>query len=94
MMVAGGDIDLTVSDEKTAEKLAQALPEIDIETDISFTQLESWAVRKDSPVLLDSLNNWFNRFLNSKKFKELYDSYYNWIDFILPTSSRLQLRLP
>lgn len=77
MMVAGGDIDLTVSDEKTAEKLAQAFPEIDIETDISFTQLESWAVRKDSPVLLDSLNSWFKKIIDSQEFAKLYKKYYD-----------------
>jgi membrane-bound lytic murein transglycosylase MltF len=63
MMVAGGDIDFTVCDEVLARKLAQEMPEIDVDTDISFTQLESWAVRKDSPVLLDSLNAWFSRVL-------------------------------
>ncbi len=61
MMVAGGDIDYTVCNEKTAKILAEQFPEIDIDTDISFTQLESWAVRKESPVLLDSLNHWLNR---------------------------------
>ncbi len=61
MMVAGGDIDFTVANEQVVGKLAGKFPEIDFETDISFTQLESWAVRKDSPVLLDSLNAWFDR---------------------------------
>ena len=51
MMVAGGDIDFTVCDEVLARKLAKEMPEIDVDTDISFTQLESWAVRKESPVL-------------------------------------------
>lgn len=63
MMVAGGDIDFTVCDEVLARKLAKEMPEIDVDTDISFTQLESWAVRKDSPVLLDSLDAWLSRFL-------------------------------
>ena len=77
MMVAGGDIDFAVCDEKTAMKLAQEFPEIDIQTDISFTQLESWAVRKDSPILLDSLNSWFGSFLESKEFGKLYKRYYD-----------------
>lgn len=76
MMVAGGDIDFTVCDEVVAKQLAEQLPEIDVETDISFTQLESWAVRKDSPVLLDSLNAWLSRFLESKEFQETYRKYY------------------
>lgn len=76
MMVASGDIDFTVCDEKMAIRLAKVLPEIDIETDISFTQLESWAVRKDSPVLLDSLNSWLDRFRTTPAFKRIYRKYY------------------
>lgn len=76
MMVAGGDIDFTVCDEILAERLIGKFPEIDSGTDISFTQLESWAVRKDSPVLLDSLNAWLSRYLKSSEFKETYKRYY------------------
>ena len=67
MMVASGNIDYTVCDEKTALRLSETLPEIDIETDISFTQIESWVLRKDSPILLDSLNNWLDRIKDSMK---------------------------
>ena len=76
MMVASGNIDYTVCDEKTALRLSETLPEIDIETDISFTQIESWVLRKDSPILLDSLNNWLDRIKDSKRFKEIYNRYY------------------
>ncbi|WP_298648828.1 transporter substrate-binding domain-containing protein [uncultured Proteiniphilum sp.] len=76
MMVASGDIDLTVCDEKMAIRLAKLFPEIDVETDISFTQLESWAVRKDSPVLLDSLDSWLDRFKATAAFKRVYEKYY------------------
>ncbi len=76
MMVASGDIDFTVCDEKVATLLAKALPEIDIDTDISFTQLESWAVRRDSPVLLDSLNSWLDRFKTTKEYNQIFDKYY------------------
>lgn len=76
MMVAGGEIDFTVCDDKLATWMAEQLPEIDIETDISFTHLESWAVRKDSPVLLDSLNAWLNRFRETPEFQRMYKRYY------------------
>ena len=76
MMVASGDIDFTLCDEKMAMRLAKLLPEIDIETDISFTQLESWAVRKDSPALLDSLNSWLVRFKTTTAFSRIYRNYY------------------
>ena len=31
---------------------------LDYSTQISFSQLQSWAVRKESPILLDSINSW------------------------------------
>jgi membrane-bound lytic murein transglycosylase MltF len=76
MMVAAGDIDFTICDEKVALRLIHTLPEIDTETDISFTQLESWAVRAGSPVLLDSLNSWLTRFKETKAFQRLHEKYY------------------
>ena len=55
-LVAHGDIDYAVCDESIAQAAADSLPQIDINTAISFTQFYSWAVSKQSPVLLDSLN--------------------------------------
>ena len=76
MKVASGDIDFTVCDEKIAQKMAKRLPEIDVETDISFTQFDSWAVRKDSPVLLDSLNAWFTNLKQTKEFEQMRAKYF------------------
>lgn len=76
MMVASGDIDFTVCDEDVAVRLAQKLPEIDIETDISFTQIESWAVRRESTQLLDSLNTWLTRFKETVEFEDIISKYY------------------
>ena len=76
MMVASGEIEFTVCDEKVAIQLSEKFPEIDIETDISFTQIESWAVRINSPILLDSVNSWLNRFKETHEFKNLIEKYY------------------
>lgn len=76
IMVAKGDIDYAVCDQQIAHKSQEQLPEIDIETDISFTQLQSWAVRKDSPILLDSLNSWFNQIRKSGQYDKIYKKYY------------------
>ena len=65
-LVAEGDIDFAVVDYQIAEKNKKILPQIDIQTDISFTQLQAWAIRKDSPILLDSLNNWLKSVENGK----------------------------
>lgn len=76
IMVAKGDIDYAVCDQQTALLSSRQLPEIDIQTDISFTQLQSWAVRKDSPALLDSLNTWFARIKESGLYDKIYKRYY------------------
>jgi len=75
-MVAKGEIDFTVCDLHVAQTSQKLFPEIDIETDISFTQLQSWALRKDSPALLDSLNHWFGILRETKQFDKIYQEYY------------------
>lgn len=76
IMVAEGEIDFAVCDELTAKKLAETQPELDLQTMIGFTQFEAWAVNKQSPVLLDTLNAWINRAQNTKKYMSMYRHYY------------------
>ena len=59
--VAEGDIDYAVVDYEIAAKNKKIFPQIDIQTDISFTQFQAWALRKDASILLDSLNNWLKQ---------------------------------
>ncbi len=75
-LVAHGDIDYAVCDESIARSAADSLPQIDINTAISFTQFYSWGVSKQSPVLLDSLNTWLERFKKEKEYQEIYRKYY------------------
>ena len=75
-MVAKGDIDYAGGDQQIARVSKENLPEIDIDTDISFTQLQSWAVRKDSPILLDSLNSWLSQIKESGLYDQIYKRYY------------------
>lgn len=75
-LVAHGDIDYAVCDESIARAAADSMPQIDINTDISFTQFYSWGVSKQSPTLLDSLNTWLDRFKKEKEYKKIYRRYY------------------
>ena len=75
-MVAHGDIDYAVCDEQIARAAAESTPQIDISTDISFTQFYSWAVNKKSPALLDSLNTWLEDFKQSRKYQKIHRKYY------------------
>lgn len=74
-LVAHGDIDYAVCDESMASALVDSLPQIDIGTAIGFTQFHSWAVSKQSPILLDSLNCWLERYKQGKDYKKLCRKY-------------------
>ena len=75
-LVAHGDIDYAVCDESIARAVADSLSQIDINTAISFTQFYS-AVSKQSPVLLDSLNTWLDKFQKKSEYQKIYKKYYN-----------------
>ena len=61
-MVAKKEIDYAVVDREISLKNAELFPDLDFNTDVSFTQLQAWALRKTSPILLDSLNVWVAAF--------------------------------
>lgn len=74
-MVAHGDIDYAVCDESVASSLADSLPQVDISTAIGFTQFHAWAVSKQSPILLDSLNCWLEKYKQGREYKKLCRKY-------------------
>lgn len=76
MMVASMEIDYAVCDEQAAKQLASQMPELDYTTLVGFTHLEAWAVRPDSPVLLDSLNIWIDRAKKDPAFGRIADRYF------------------
>ena len=55
MMVATGEIEFAVCDKAIAQQMSKDYPQLDCNTDISFTQFQSWALRKNDSILLDSL---------------------------------------
>jgi membrane-bound lytic murein transglycosylase MltF len=57
-LVANRYIDYAVVDQAVVLQNAAQISVLDVATDIGFTQWQAWAVRKNSPVLLDSLNVW------------------------------------
>lgn len=75
-MVAHGDINYAVCDESIALASIDSFPQLDIHTDISFTQFYSWGVNKHSPVLFSNLNSWLKTFTKSKEYQRIYKKYY------------------
>ena len=76
LMVASGEIDYAVINYRIAESLSAQYPQVDISTDISFNQLQSWIMRKDDVVLCDSLNVWLRRIRKEPSYQETYSRYF------------------
>lgn len=76
-MVSSGEIDYTVCDENIGLINKTYHQNIDIKTPISFNQNISWGVRKNSELLLDTLNKWLVDYKKTKKYKELYNKYFH-----------------
>ncbi len=58
-MVSRGEIAYTVTDDDLARLNQTYFRNLHTDLQISFDQRSSWVVRRDTPVLADSLNRWF-----------------------------------
>ena len=75
-MVASGKIPLTVADENVAMVNQTYYSQIDVRTAISFPQKIAWAVNKNTPDLLNSLNKWIELQKGTADFAYLYVKYF------------------
>lgn len=74
-LVAYGDIDYAVCDERIAQAAINDYPQLDINTPISFTQFNSWGVYNHNTALLDTLNTWLDYYIQTPAFKRLKMKY-------------------
>lgn len=58
ILVAAGKIRLAVVNEDIARRMLPDYPGIDISTPVSFTQFQTWALRKDNAPLAQEVNAW------------------------------------
>ena len=72
--VYSGEIDYTIADEQTALINNAYYSELDISLPISFPQKIAWVVRRNSPELLQYINDWIEK--NQAKITEVQDKYY------------------
>ena len=75
-MVVEGEIDYTVADNNIAAVNATYFPILDVKTDISFSQRMAWAVRKNSPDLLEAVNSWIDKMRDKKDYYVIYNKYF------------------
>ena len=75
-MVANGDIEYTISDENMAMVNKTYYPDIDIETAVSFSQNQAWAIRKGSVKLKSEIDTWLEEFQKTAKYTVIYNKYF------------------
>ena len=56
--------------------MSAGYPDVDISTDVSFNQLQSWVLRKHSTALRDSLDVWLKELRQTPAYKEIYNRYF------------------
>ena len=74
--VARGEIEFTVADENVAQVNAGYHHNIDIRTPVSLPQRIAWAVRRNSPKLQESINQWLTELKYEPTFNVLYNKYH------------------
>lgn len=75
-MVADGKIDYTIADDNMASINKTYHPNLNIDTDMSFSQRVAWSVRKNSPELLKEINKWINKSKKKNFYYVLYNKYF------------------
>lgn len=75
-MVSDGTINYTVADEHIALVNSTYYPNIDVLTPVSFPQQIAWAVRKNAPSLLGSVNSWIDEMRNKAEYYVIFNKYF------------------
>lgn len=74
--VSRGEIAYTVADDDLARLNKTYFRNLDVNLSVSFEQRSSWVVRKDSPILADSLESWFERKTTAPLFHRIEKRYF------------------
>ena len=75
-IVSRGEIKYTVADELNARINKTYFQNIDVTLPISFDQRMAWAVRKNTPILADSLNAWVSQAANKPAYQRVTKRYF------------------
>jgi Predicted soluble lytic transglycosylase fused to an ABC-type amino acid-binding protein len=75
-MVSKGEIAYTVADDYLAKLNQTYFRNLDVSLPVSFDQRSSWVVRRDAPILADSLNSWFKNRTTEPTFLRIIKRYF------------------
>lgn len=73
--VSEGIIDYTVTDENVAKMNSRFYTNLNIDLNLSIKQQIAFAMRKESPILLERLNTWLEDFMQTSTFRYIKHKY-------------------
>ena len=73
--IALGEVPRGAVSKMTVEPMTARYPQLDISTDLSFSQFKSWLLNPADSMLLDSLNNWLAQCKNTEAYHKLAKKY-------------------
>lgn len=76
ILTALGQIKQAVVNLRYAQKISADYPQLDISTDISFNQFQSWVLAKENTELCDSLNSWISAYKTTEEYSALCKRYF------------------
>jgi len=74
--VAQGEVDFTVMQSNLAELKESEFTNLKVRPILGRSHSVAWAVRKNSPELMNALNNWIEEKQNGSLFDQLYQKYF------------------
>ncbi len=75
-MVSRGELAYTVADDDLARLNQTYFRNLNVDLQVSFDQRSSWMVRKDMPVLADSLDSWIENKAAEPEFLHIIKRYF------------------
>lgn len=75
-LVVDDKIKYTIADKNLASINASFFPILDVDMPVSFSQRIAWAVRPNSPNLLEETNMWIREFRKQTDYNVIYNKYF------------------
>lgn len=75
-MVADDKIKYTIADKNLANINSSYSPILDTNVPVSFSQRIAWAVRPNSPLLLEATNRWIKEYKKRPEYNVIYNKYF------------------
>lgn len=75
--VVTGEIKYAVMNELMAKKMSEKYPNVDVSTNIGFSQFQSWILSRNDSVFCDSINSWLGAVKSTAEYQTLYNRYFS-----------------